>query len=358
MLTNIQTDNLIELLRTDSPSGQENQVCDYIKKRLQNSCNVYTDVIGNTYMQTGNEDGLKIMITSHCDEVSFQVTKIDENGFVNIRKVASPDRQTIAGEKVVLVGKGIKCVGVIGKKSPHVMQKEEAKEVPEVANLWVDFGFTSYSEANNIVNIGDYLVPYSEPMISFNKTKVISKALDNKISIFILTELMDLLAKEDLSVSVTGIATVQEELGCRGAIVASHRISPDVAFCLDVGIATDIPSMSTITEFGHLKLGAGPGININPENNPYLTTLLNNVAKDGKICVQNTIGYRPVHGTETGHIQLSNIGVATALISIPNRYMHSPVEMCDTTDVCNAIQLLFNSIKKMQELKKLSLIPW
>ena len=150
MLTNIQTDNLIELLRTDSPSGQENQVCDYIKKRLQNSCNVYTDVIGNTYMQTRNEDGLKIMITSHCDEVSFQVTKIDENGFVNIRKVASPDRQTIAGEKVVLVGKGIKCVGVIGKKSPHVMQKEEAKEVPEVANLWVDFGFTSYSEANNI----------------------------------------------------------------------------------------------------------------------------------------------------------------------------------------------------------------
>ena len=88
MLTNIQIDNLLELLRTNSPSGMENQVSDYVKNRLMNSCNVYTDVIGNTYMQTGNEDGLKVMITSHCDEVSFQVTKIDENGFVNIRKVA------------------------------------------------------------------------------------------------------------------------------------------------------------------------------------------------------------------------------------------------------------------------------
>lgn len=169
---------------------------------------------------------------------------------------------------------------------------------------------------------------------------------------------MDLLAKENLSVSVTGIATVQEELGCRGSIVAAHRISPDVAFCLDVGIATDIPSMSTVTEFGQLKLGDGPGININPENNPYLTTLLNNVAKENEICVQNTIGYRPMRGTETGHIQLSNTGVATALISIPNRYMHSPVEMCDTTDVYNTIQLLFNSIKnaEFEEFFALSMV--
>lgn len=358
MLTNIQIDNLLELLRTNSPSGMENQVSDYVKNRLMNSCNVYTDVIGNTYMQTGNEDGLKVMITSHCDEVSFQVTKIDENGFVNIRKVASPDRQTIAGEKVVLVKKDIKCVGVIGKKSPHVMQKEEAKEVPEVANLWVDFGFMGKEEAASIINVGDYLVPYSDPIINFNRTKVISKALDNKISIFILTELMDLLAKEDLSISVTGIATVQEELGCRGAIVASRRISPDVAFCLDVGIATDIPSMSAITEFGQLKLGDGPGININPENSSFLTTFFTTIAKEKKISVQKTIGYRPVRGTETGHIQLSNMGVATALISIPNRYMHSPVEMCDTMDVYNAIQLLFNSIKQMQDLNKFSLNPW
>lgn len=358
MLYDSQIKNLFKLLNTNSPSGLESSVSEYLKNRIGTKCNVYTDVIGNTYMHCGTCNGLKIMLSSHCDEVSFQVTKIDNNGFVYFRRVASPDRQTVCGERLIVVKKEKQLIGVVGKKSPHVMQEAEALQVPDINNLWVDFGFSNDKEASKYISIGDYLVPFSEPFLSNNNSKIISKALDNKISVFILSEVMNMLAMENLPFSVTSVATVQEEVGCRGAIIASQHIHPDIAFCLDVGIATDIPSMKNINEYGHLILGMGPGINVNPENNPILISLLNDVAKEKKIDIQQTIGFRPVRGTETGHIQLSNRGVATALISIPNRYMHSPVEMCDLSDVNNSIKLLYHTIKKIEQCKITDFTPW
>lgn len=358
MLCDSQIINLFKLLLTNSPSGLESSVSEYLKERIGEKCDIYTDVIGNTYMHCGTCDGLKIMLSSHCDEVSFQVTEIDPKGFVYFRRVASPDRQTVCGERIIVVKKGKQLIGVVGKKSPHVMQEAEALQVPDFNNLWIDFGFSSDVEASKYISIGDYLVPFSEPILSSDNSKIISKALDNKISVFILSEVMNMLAMEKLPFSVTSVATVQEEVGCRGAIIASQQIHPDIAFCLDVGIATDIPSMKKMNEYGHLNLGMGPGININPENNPILVSLLNDVAKENKIKIQRTIGYRPVRGTETGHIQLSNRGVATALISIPNRYMHSPVEMCDLSDVNNAIKLLYKTIKKIEQCNITGFAPW
>lgn len=358
MLSNIQLEKLLCLLSINTPTGNEFQIHNYITKYLNDKCTITYDVVGNCYIQVGNPHGLKVLITSHCDEVSFQVTDIDPNGFIYFRKVASPDRHTIPGSKVCLVKKDIELIGVVGKKAPHVMQSEEANSVLDINKLWIDFGFNTKEEVMRYVEIGDYIVPYSQPMLSFDKTKVISKALDNKASVFVVTELLERLSKENIPICVIGAVTVQEEVGCRGAILAANRINPDIAFCLDVGLASDIPTMKSVHEFGKLNLGAGAGINVNPENNVKLTSLLISTAIEHGLDCQKTVGYRAVKGTETSCVQISGAGVATALVSIPERYMHSTVEMCSMQDISQTIDLLYYTIKSLCNKTKEDFIPW
>ena len=357
MLSDLQLNKLLRLLGTNSPSGNEFQVYDYIVENLNGKCAITQDILGNCYLRIGNDRGLKILITSHCDEVSFQVTDIAPDGFVYFRPVASPDRQTIPGSKVCLVKQGLELIGVVGKKPPHFTKYEEACTVPGINDLWIDFGFDTKEDISRYVEIGDYMVLYSPPMLSFDKTKIISKALDNKVGVFIVTELFERLSKENVPICVIGAVTVQEEVECRGAILAANRVKPDIAFCLDAGLATDIPPMKSIHEFGKLALGAGAGININPENNAKLTSLLETVAIENGLNYQKTVGYRAVKGTETNHIQISANGAATALVCVPERYMHSTVEMCSISDISQTIELLYYAIKSLYNRKKTDFYP-
>ena len=340
MITESQLDFLMEILGTISPSGCEGELISLLQKRLYDYCEFETDSIGNLYMWISKAyQAPIIMITAHADEVGFQVTHIDKNGFVFFRAVASPDAQTIPGSEVVALTKTGKLFGVIGKKSPHVLESKERDKALNIYDLWIDFGFDSEEEAVQHIECGDYIALFSTPKITCNRKRITSKALDNKISVFILAEVIKNLSKKNLPLNIVGVATAQEELGCRGSIVAANRIKPDVAFIIDVGIATDIPNMSK-QKYGTFELGKGVGLIRNADNNENLINMLTKVARENDIPYQKTIGYRPTGGTESAAIQLAKDGIATANLSIPNRYMHSLVEMCDLRDVESAIALL------------------
>ena len=346
-----QLELLFELLHTNSPSGFECQVVECLNKYMLEYCDMTTDVIGNLYMKVGNEEGLRVMISAHSDEVGMQVIHIDRAGFVYARNVASIDKQTIPGSTVVALTQYGEIKGVIGKKSPHVLDGKDKELCPNLCDLWIDFGFESDKEAKEYINCGDYITLDSEPRITPNGKKIISKALDNKIGIFILAEVVKEVSQLNLPISIIGVATAQEEVGYRGGIVAANKIMPDVAICLDVGIATDIPNMSK-QHYGELELGKGVGIIQNTNSNEILVRTLVETAKVNNVPIQKTIGHRPSGGTEASLIQLSNGGVATVNISIPNRYMHSLVEMCDLRDVKFAIDLLVAEIKLLSKMSR------
>lgn len=350
MLNREQISFLNEILKTSSPSGCEGELVSLLRERMMNYCKIETDTIGNLYMWIKGKQSQTIMITAHADEVGFQVTHIDKEGFVYFRSVATPDYQTITGSEVVALTNNGKLVGVIGKKSPHVLEKKESDILLNIHDMWIDFGFESEEEATQHIECGDYITLYSEPKITCNGKRIISKALDNKISVFILAEVIKELSKKKLSFNIVGVATAQEELGCRGSIVAANRIKPDVAFILDVGIATDIPNM-TKQKYGAFELGKGVGIIRNADNNAALVQTLIDVALENEILYQKTIGLYPTGGTEAATIQLAKDGIATANISIPNRYMHSLVEMCDLRDVEGAIDLLVKEINSSKYFK-------
>ena len=344
LLDSKQLDLLFELLNTNSPSGCEHQIVKVLRERMSKYCDTETDVIGNLYMKVGNKQGLKVMISAHSDEVGFQVVYIDKTGFVYARDVASIDKQTIPGNVVVALTSQGEIKGVIGKKSTHVINNKDREIVPNICDLWIDFGFESDEEAKQYIQIGDYVTLNPHPQISNNGKRIISKALDNKIGVFVLAEVIKNLSKMNLPINVIGVATVQEEIGCRGGIVAANKIRPDVAFCIDVGIATDIPSMPK-QHYGELQLGEGVALIQNANSNELLIRDLVDIAKQHNIPLQTTIGHRHNGGTEAAFIQLTGMGVATANISIPNRYTHSLVEMCDLRDVVSAVKLLTTGVK-------------
>lgn len=340
---------LNKLLSTVSPSGFEVECAEAIYTFLQGSCNLDYDVIGNLYAYSGErilENG--IMLTSHIDEVGFQVTRITDKGMVYVRRLGGLDRQSMPGTKLMVAGKNRNLIGVFGKTSPHVQKESEKAQVIEQDNLWVDFGFGNKAEALSHIDIGDFIGVAPNAQFTMNNRSIISKGLDNKISAFILSVIIKRIASYScFPQNITFVFTVQEEIGCRGAIVATNRLNPREAICLDVGIATDIPSMNGQTSLSDFTLHGGPGLCIAPDNNLHFVKKLEKIAVDYGITHQLSTGFRPTGGTETSKIQIEGKGVSTVHISIPNRYMHSAVEMCSIDDAFNTVRLLISYISNV-----------
>ena len=191
-LNSKQIDFLFQLLQTNSPSGFEQQIVSILQDNMSHYCKTYTESIGNFYMHLNNNStcGLKVMLTAHCDEVGLQVVYIDKSGYVYARNVASIDKQTLPGSKVTAITDNGEITGVIGKKSPHILSAKDKDVVPNICDLWIDFGFETIAEAKSYIKVGDYLTLQSNPEVLCNGKRIISKALDNKISVFVLSEVI------------------------------------------------------------------------------------------------------------------------------------------------------------------------
>lgn len=334
---------LRKLLETSSPCGGEDRIAGIFTDYLKDVGRVEVDSMYNSYCVLNPGSPVRLMIEAHSDEVGLQVTYISEDGYVYFRRNGYVDSLTLLGRKVVIEGKKGPVAGVIGKKPVHLSGNEEGKSVP-VEDMWMDIGVSSRKEAEEFICVGAFATVESEP--EYIGTRLVSRALDDKIGVFIIAEAMRRITEKNLDIGICACAASQEEVGSRGAIVAANRISPDYAICVDTGFATDFPGMPE-AKYGVMHLGKGVVINHNCDNNKELTGLLVSIAERKGIPYQNYTNLAPTGGTDTSNIQITGKGVKTALLSIPCRYMHTPVEVCDMRDVESAVALI---VKVAEEL--------
>jgi endoglucanase len=300
--------------------------------------------MGNSYTliektQLPNASSARFMIEAHIDEIGFQVIYISDNGYLYIRRNGGIDVQCVPGSQVVVyTTSGEEILGIIGKKPIHLIDPDEKGKGIELENLWVDTG-RDPDEVKEKIFVGDVVVPKSN-RLCLTENRITSKGLDDKIGVFVVSQVMKRLsAMPDLSNTVYGVASVQEEVGCRGAVTCGYDINPDIAISIDVDFATDVPDCSK-KKFGDISLGSGVIISRNPDNNNALTYYAENIAKENGISCQISARPHSSGGTNVTKIQLSRSGIKTLSIGIPCRYMHTPVELCDLRDVEAAIELI------------------
>jgi len=336
---------LKQLINTPSPSGFEQPVQKLIKQELEKfSAEVKVDVMGNV-MGVVNKGGKpRIMIAGHCDEIGLMVKYIDENGYIFFTTIGGVDAHLLPGRRVYIWHGEEKICGVIGRKPIHLLEEEERKRVSKIEDMFIDVGVKNRQEAESLISIGDPIT-FSEEFLTLRGDKVIGRGFDDRIGAFITVEVLRELSRRELNAEVYGVSTVQEEVGLRGARTSTFSIHPDIGLCIEVGFATDFPGVEK-KKVGEVKVGKGPIIARGPNINPVLYQILLSVAEEKGIPVQ-TSGEPRGTPTDANVIQLSREGVATALISIPLRYMHTPSELISLEDVENTIKLIVETILRI-----------
>lgn len=343
MLPPKSLDFLARLLNTSGPSGFEEETAACFREYLAGFADrVYTDVTGNTIGIVNESAAMKVMLAGHYDEIGYQVVYISEEGLLFFRNVGGIDKLVVPGTEVeILTAKG-RVPGVIGKKPIHLTKPKERDTALELKDLWIDIGAGNRKEAQGVVTIGDPVAMKSN-FSYLGKHRIKSKGMDDKVGAFVVAEVLRELSRRKPQVAVYAVGTVQEELGLRGATASAFGIAPEVGFAVDVTFTTDIPDVAK-KEIGEIALGKGAVVARNANNNNPLGRRIREIAKKRRIPIQEEAGFRASGGTDTAVIQLTRGGVATALVSIPNRYMHSAVEVCDLRDVEAAIKLLVETI--------------
>jgi len=351
----INKDFLLKLLSQVGPSGNEGRASRVWQEEAKKFAKkVYTDTHGNTYAEFG--DGKPtLMLAGHIDEIGLMVQYIDDNGFVYIGGVGDWDPQVLVGQRVRFIGKDGNVVkGVVGRKPIHILKPEERDKAVKMEELWVDFGMAK-EDLEKVISVGDYGVLDwdGEFLTDF---RLVSRALDDRIGAFIVFEALRLYAQNPVETRVVAVATVQEEIGLRGAKTSSYFLNPDIAIAVDVTVATDYPGVDKRT-IGDIKLGGGPVLAKGPNINPVVFELLLETAREEGITVQIEASPRGTL-TDANFIQMERGGIPTALISIPCRYLHSPSEMVDMRDVEGAVKLISSFAKKISGKTKEDFIPW
>lgn len=339
-------DFLKALLSTSTPSGFESEGQKLWRDRTRAFADsVHVDVHGNVIAVLNQKAPTRVMLAGHCDEIGLMATYIDENGFISFGCIGGVDAAVLPGLRVRFLGTpGV--VGVIGRKPIHLMEKDERDKGVDVKNLWIDIGARDRKQAEKHVKIGDPACVLSQCEFLLND-RVASKAWDDKAGAFVVSEAMRLVWEErkKLKVALYGVSTVQEELGLRGAVTSGYGVQPHAAIAVDVGFATDAPTIEK-KQLGDVSLGKGPILHRGANMNIKLSAMMEATATKYKIPVQWTAEPR-IPGTDADALQLNRGGVATMLVSIPNRYMHTPVEMCELCDLESAAELVAKTVLAM-----------
>lgn len=329
---------LEHLIEAPSPSGYEGPAREVWIDHLRDVAQASVDVHGNAIATINPKGHPHVMLSGHIDEIGFQVCHVEESGYVRFRTIGGHDLQGMAGRRVAIHATGGPVLGVIGKKPIHLMHDRQRATKPKASEMWIDAGFASRAAALESIEIGDP-VTYIEGFARLRDKLAVARGFDNKLGAFTIAEALRLLARtKGLAAKVTAVATVQEEIGLRGARTSAFGLRPDVGINVDVTWATDDPSADA-KEIGEVKLGAGPVLGRGPNANPRLFEMLRAVARKGDIPFQ-VRALPAAAGNDGNAVQVTRAGVATGLVGIPLRYMHSPVEICHLGDVDAAVQLI------------------
>ena len=326
------------VLATPSPSGFEQPVQKVVRAYAEGFADrVTTDLHGNVHAVRNPEGGTRIMLAGHCDQIGLMVVHIDDAGFLNIQPIGGWDMQVLLGQPLVVWTKSGPIQGVVARRAIHLLTQEERGKVPQFTDVWLDIGANDKADAESVVRHGDP-VTFRLGLVELRNDLVTAPALDDKVGLWVCYEALRLLKGRELHAAVYAVSTVAEEIGLRGAITASYAVEPRVGIAVDVCHATDTPGPDK-KQVGDIKLGAGPVVVRGPNINPRVFDLLEATAAEHDIPIQ-VRGSAKATGTDANAIQISRAGVAAGLIGIPNRYMHSPVEVCHLADLDNAAKLL------------------
>jgi len=329
---------LKSLVETASPSGFEQAVQKRVREYVAAFADeVRTDVHGNVIAVKNPGAPLRVMLAGHCDEIGLMVTNITKEGFIYFAAIGGIDPATITGQRVVIHGAQGPVSGVIGRKPIHLMEKEDIGKVQKLHELWIDVGAKDEEDAKRLVAVGDP-VTTDVGLVRLQNDLVAARAFDDRVGAFVVMEALRLLADRQIAVSLYAVSTVQEEIGLRGAHTSAYSIDPHVGIAVDVGFDSDFPTVDK-NRVGDIRLGAGPVLHRGPNINPVVERRLLETARAKEIPWQMQAEPRAT-GTDANAIQISRAGVAAGLISIPNRYMHTPVEVVSLTDLEQCAVLL------------------
>lgn len=329
-----------ELVEAPSPSGFEQPAQRVIRKALDDVVDdIRTDIMGNVVAHIEGPAGApRVMLAGHCDEIGFMVKYIDDQGYLFFAPIGGVDAHLVPGQRVTVHTSAGPVPGVVGKRPIHQIESKDRDTVVPFKKQFIDIGCEDKDEAAQLVAIGDP-VTFSVGVERLQGTRLTSRALDDKMGAFIVAQVLrEVRRQKCLTVDLHGVSTVQEEVGLRGGATSAYGVQPDIGIAVEVGFASDYPDADH-KDLGEIRLGKGPVIARGPNINPVLFELLMSTAKEENIPCQ-VMGIPRATGTDANVMQLVHGGVATALISIPLRYMHTPVEVLDWADLENAVKLL------------------
>jgi endoglucanase len=338
-------DLLISLTEKSGVSGYEQTIQAQIAEIFRQFTNdVKVDTLGNVIAKIsgiGDQCRPSIMVTAHADEIGFMVSKIEKGGFLRVLPIGGVDPRTVLAQEVIVHGRE-DLLGIFGAKPPHLLQAEDFNKVIPLDELFIDLGMDE-QRIRELVHIGD-IVTIRRKTIPLLNNHMAAKAMDDRSGIVLMIEMMKQLKRLHINADIYVVATVQEEIGVRGAITSSYSILPDIGIAIDVTHG-DMPGVASDLVF---ELGKGPVIGYGPNIHSNIYDLLVKTAKDENIPYQIEISQGPT-GTDARAIQVTQAGIATGLLSIPLRYMHTSVETLNTKDIKHGAKLLALFIERVDK---------
>lgn len=325
-------------LETPSPSGYERPIQDVVRKFVGGFADeVRTDLHGNVIACCNPQGAMRVMFAGHCDQIGLLVTQIDDNGFIYSQPIGGWDPQQLIGQRMTIWTSSGPVPAVIARKAIHLLNDDERKQAVKQQDLWLDIGARSKQEAGEIVRIGDP-VTLQLGFQAMRNQLANAPAMDNKTGLWVVLEGLRRAKLRGLRCSLYAVSTVQEEIGLRGAQTSAFGIDPHVGIAVDVTHATDCPTIDKRQQ-GEISLGKGPVIYRGPNMNPHVTERLIATSQSLTQAFQLAAIGRATPN-DANVLQIARGGVAVGLVSIPNRYMHSAVEMISLEDLDRAADLL------------------
>ena len=335
---------LKKLLDTPGPSGFESAPAALWRAEAARFADVSGDVHGNSIAVVNPSGSPTIMLAGHIDEIGVIVSWIDDDGFVYIGPIGGWDPQVLVAQRIRFLGRGGDVLGVVGKKPVHLMKLEDREKASKMTDLWVDIGASTRAQAEALLSIGDPGV-IDASAIDLPNDRIVSRSIDDRIGAFVVLEALRRYSADPGEARVVAVATTQEEIAYRGggALVGAQRVDPTMAIVVDVTFATDHPGVEK-KELGEHKVGGGPVLTRGSVISPVVFRLLRDTAESLRIPFSVSAAGRDT-STDADAIHLARDGVATALLSVPNRYMHSPNEMVSLVDLDRAATLIAATCK-------------
>ncbi|MBI1755731.1 MAG: M20/M25/M40 family metallo-hydrolase [Fimbriimonas ginsengisoli] len=331
---------LKQIVDTPSPSGYEERAAEVYRAYTRPLADeVRTDVHGNVAAILNPKAKMKVMLAGHMDEIGFIVHHVGDDGMLYFSAIGGHDSVIPVGQRVWVHGKK-KVAGVIGRKAIHLLEEDEKKKKPELKDLWIDIGAATKAEADEVVSLGD-VATFQYEFQTLLGDRATARGFDNKMGSFIVAEALRLLKADgglDPGVGVYAVATVQEEIGLRGARTAAYGIAPQTGLAVDVNHAVDYPGVSK-TRYGQLDVGKGPSVMRGANANPIVFKMILDAAKEDEIPYQVDVAPGGT-GTDANAMQLNMGGMATGLLGVALRYMHTPCEVLSLTDVEDCAKLM------------------